>query len=563
MVRLEVSAPSGHRRLQKTMNKREVRVRMNVKRVINIDLVAQCFKARFLVEASWVEPKMAHLDKEELEWDSENENTLTLQRAGKLKLRNTDKDKDTFYFAPRLSFRNLVELASDEEMWYVIYENTEDPEKKVGPIVCLRWAFTGVFQENFELQWFPLDTQELTFELLSDDDEVGLVHNQSGHYRSSCNASRDEFPLNSEYILSDRVRFKESETKPSASAQKHTYSLLRMEIFVKRRVAYWGFNVVVPLSIITGAAFASYFVPQGDLADRCSITTTMLLAQVAYKYLVAEKLPNLGYATAIDSYVLLCFVITFAILVAQCPAAVGLYTEPTFAVNITEGGETRVVLLPTLGLALFGSWCALHMLLWLVVAVLALRIYRAESFWFGHSANTAAWIGSTTNDVTEEQVTSFLEELRTKKGKSSATGTRTSMFALGQLAAKPHGWKPHERVLVWSEEAIKATMANSASGGTLSGALQDVNHKSDASNCIVAIMESAEDVEALVSAWHANCQAMASQDGSIAHPAWAAKRLEDGKGWSSGGKLRIEPLESGWAPLTTGRTYKRGHVLSG
>ena len=39
------------------MRKREVRVRIHVKRVINIDLVAQCFKARVLVEASWVEPK--------------------------------------------------------------------------------------------------------------------------------------------------------------------------------------------------------------------------------------------------------------------------------------------------------------------------------------------------------------------------------------------------------------------------------------------------------------------------------------------------------------------------
>lgn len=265
------------------MRKKEVRVRIHVKRVINIDLVAQCFKARVLVEASWVEPKMAHLDQEELVWDSENEKTLTLQRAGKLKLRDNNRDDDDeFYFAPRLSFRNLVERASDEEMWYAIYENIDDTEKTIGPIVCLRWAFTGVFQEMFELQWFPLDTQELSFELLSDDEEVGLVHNQSGHYRSSCNASHDEFPLSSEYRLSNRVRFKESETKASASAsaQKHTYSLLFMQIFVKRRVAYWGINVVVPLSIITGAAFASYFVPQGDLADRCSITTTLLLAQV-------------------------------------------------------------------------------------------------------------------------------------------------------------------------------------------------------------------------------------------------------------------------------------------
>jgi len=304
--------------------------------------------------------------------------------------------------------------------------------------------------------------------------------------------------------------------------------------------------------------------------------------QVAYKYLVAEKLPNLGYATLIDSYVLLCFVITFTVLVAQCPAAVGLYTEPTFAVNITEGSETRVVLVPTLGFALFGSWCVLHVMLWLIVVVLALRVYRAEPFWFGHHrANTAAWIGSVTDDVTEEQVKSFLEELvswrKTNVEESSATGTRASiassrrgsMFAFGRkthlAAAKPLGWKPHKRVLVWPAEAIKATMVSSASGGTESIALQDLDYELDSSNCIVVVMESAEDVEALTSAWRANCQAMASQDGDdcVAHPPWAAKRLEDGKGWASDGKLKIEPLESSWAPLTTRRTFKRGDVLSG
>ena len=159
--------------------------------------------------------------------------------------------------------------------------------------------------------------------------------------------------------------------------------------------------------------------------------------QVAYKYLVAEKLPNLGYATFIDSYVLLCFVTTFAVLVAQCPAAVGLYIEPTFAVNITEGSETRVVLVPTLGFALFGSWVVLHVMLWLVVVVLSLRVYRADPFWFGHHrANTAAWIGSVTDDVTEEQVESFLEELvswrRTNVEGSSASSRRGSMFAFGR-----------------------------------------------------------------------------------------------------------------------------------
>ena len=83
------------------------------------------------------------------------------------------------------------------------------------------------------------------------------------------------------------LRFTEWKTDASASTCGYRYSLLLMDIHVERQVSYWVLNVVMPMAMITGATFMSYFVPPTDFADRCSITLTMMLAQVAYKYLVA------------------------------------------------------------------------------------------------------------------------------------------------------------------------------------------------------------------------------------------------------------------------------------
>ena len=56
--------------------------------------------------------------------------------------------------------------------------------------------------------------------------------------------------------------------------------------------------------IITSSLLVSFVVPIDELANRCSITLTLLLAMVAFKYVVSEKLPNISYATIIDWYVL-------------------------------------------------------------------------------------------------------------------------------------------------------------------------------------------------------------------------------------------------------------------
>ena len=473
---------------------------------MEIDLVTQRFKAHILLEASWVDHDMKDIDLQAHPWEK-SDDTIALQRAGVLRL----KERDETFFAPRLSFRNLVET-TDEDMWYTIYGQDAQGNKLPSPIISLRWELTAVFQDVFILHSFPLDAQELTFELLTGNETVQLVRNQNGLYRSTCNT--DTFPLGSEYVLSKRVRFTEDQTKASASMQGNTYSLLLMDIHVERQVSYWILNVVMPMAMITGATFMSYFVPPADFADRCSITLTMMLAQVAYKYLVGEKLPNLGYATLIDMYVLLCFIIAFVIGVLQCPVAIGLYTEPTTEVSVTEGGETRTVQVPILGVALIVGWAGLHALLFCVAVPLRRFLrQRREPFWRqGRYRENAVYIGPAVVDETTD-IGKVETEVR-------------------ELVSKLEMNQQLKRVLVWSPSAIVESMRNS--GCELP---QNVN-----TGFVVGVMQSSDDMEELVDKWKSGGQAP--------HPWWAKR------------PIKIEPLDSGWAPLTISRTYSRGKAVN-
>ena len=87
----------------------------------------------------------------------------------------------------------------------------------------------------------------------------------------------------------------------------------------------------MPLFIVTSCLFASFAVPAEHFADRCSITVTLLLAQVAFKYVVSDKLPNIDYLTYIDQYVFLCFLVAFFIIILQTLIELNLLHEPYVA----------------------------------------------------------------------------------------------------------------------------------------------------------------------------------------------------------------------------------------
>eukprot|EP00290_Baffinella_frigidus_P040166 CAMPEP_0180309748 /NCGR_PEP_ID=MMETSP0988-20121125/29286_1 /TAXON_ID=697907 /ORGANISM="non described non described, Strain CCMP2293" /LENGTH=199 /DNA_ID=CAMNT_0022293591 /DNA_START=27 /DNA_END=627 /DNA_ORIENTATION=+ len=78
-----------------------------------------------------------------------------------------------------------------------------------------------------------------------------------------------------------------------------------------RQTGYYWTNVAVPMAVLTCMSTMSAAVePNGErlpTADRLSVSLTLLLTAVAYKFVVASSLPTVSYWTMLDKYVLLCF----------------------------------------------------------------------------------------------------------------------------------------------------------------------------------------------------------------------------------------------------------------
>ena len=89
-----------------------------------------------------------------------------------------------------------------------------------------------------------------------------------------------------------------------------TYSRATVTLEVKRHTQFYIWQMMVPLGIVLGMAFAVFFLPPNDLSDRMSVIIASLLTVVALSYSLHSGLPKISYLTVIDWF----FVLAYAFL---------------------------------------------------------------------------------------------------------------------------------------------------------------------------------------------------------------------------------------------------------
>ena len=74
--------------------------------------------------------------------------------------------------------------------------------------------------------------------------------------------------------------------------------------------------------------YGVFLVPITDVGDRCSITLTILLTAVAFRFILQESLPQMSYLTTLDWYVLGNFVLIFTNTILSLLAATYVPSTP-------------------------------------------------------------------------------------------------------------------------------------------------------------------------------------------------------------------------------------------
>jgi hypothetical protein len=201
----------------------------------------------------------------------------------------------------------------------------------------------GVFAEEFELQRFPFDEQflNISMSVLKSRHLVTLQANEQ--YPSTFVCSN--FQMGNIYAVAyeDLVLTTKTFSNAKESASGLVYPRFAFSILLVRKPMYYITNIAIPMMVLTYLAFLSFAVSfdgsRLDTSDRLSITLTLLLTAVAYKFVVASAIPQVSYLTLLDQYISFCFGFICIIMIEN---AIYPYLETRRGWNIGRKEENYV-----------------------------------------------------------------------------------------------------------------------------------------------------------------------------------------------------------------------------
>ena len=140
---------------------------------------------------------------------------------------------------------------------------------------------------QLDLRKLPFDTQTLSIELESFQHLAGAVDLVLPE-KNLRMAKRISLPQWEPGKLAGEVKPRYREE------YGETYSCATVTLEVKRHTQFYIWQMMVPLGIVLGMAFAVFFLPPKDLSDRMSVIIASLLTVVALSYSLHSGLPALA-----------------------------------------------------------------------------------------------------------------------------------------------------------------------------------------------------------------------------------------------------------------------------
>ena len=302
-------------RLTKKVN---MSVAVNIISLSEVDTVNQCFTCEMVIRAA----------------------TTNIVRDG-VRVKETGRAVTPGNWEPRLRFLNLLSTTS----WGRQEKMTEEGE------LAFKYHVSGTFSEQMELFDFPFDVQDLSFILSSAIPSsylsISELHDEASSTRQTSAVQAQNFAMSNVYYFADNLRFTNTISSSTESTSGVIRPKLTIAMKIQRKPAFHIFNTILPMMFIVAASLTSFAVDREAIAERLSVSLTILLTAVAFKLQIGDSLPQISYLTAIDQFVLLNF--GFVILVVLSNALLSSLSDAVDRLALLAFGGGWVVLNVTYG----------------------------------------------------------------------------------------------------------------------------------------------------------------------------------------------------------------------
>jgi len=209
---------------------------------------------------------------------------------------------------PEVVFYYIKESTNTETTYYVNHY--------LGSyFVIMNWILT--INELLELKCFPFDRQILRIKFLilkvknflpydSLISRPSVMDKLIGATGLTVNIRPTSWILHKMYL--DIQTLQSSDDEPETEA---TFT-----VFTERNSFYYVINFGVVLFLIVLSALPISAIPYKEIADRMSITVSLLLTMVAFKFVMTSYIPPTSYLTTLDIYMLIT-ILMLSLIIAE------------------------------------------------------------------------------------------------------------------------------------------------------------------------------------------------------------------------------------------------------
>jgi len=169
----------------------------------------------------------------------------------------------------------------------------------------------GTFTSHFNLDNFPLDVQELSVHIQCDT--ACLVPGPNVTTKRAvrlivadtndpvpCTVVEAGVTIAPMLYKLQSMQIQAGHTDPRNSSRGNVYSHIHSSVVIERRPGYFFINALCPTFLFTTLAFLSMLIDPDNLADRLSVTISLMLTGAAYKIVSAQAVPEIPNLTLLD-----------------------------------------------------------------------------------------------------------------------------------------------------------------------------------------------------------------------------------------------------------------------
>jgi hypothetical protein len=206
-----------------------------------------------------------------------------------------------------IDFLNVSEVIGEKKVWDQVLRG----QLEGFYTYCIKMRMKAVFNEQMEVQTFPFDIQPMCIGLTFNACVTRVALEANNFYPSIFFVNQFQSASVYDAVYDDIVLTDAKNSDGSESSAGYVYPRLFFSVYFARRPTFYLSNVVMPMTLLTLLGPLSNAIEADGSAmgtgDRLSVSLTLLLTAVAYKFIVASSLPQVSYLTALDVQVLLCF----------------------------------------------------------------------------------------------------------------------------------------------------------------------------------------------------------------------------------------------------------------